>query len=211
MTDVTAEGRIKEAGETLSVGRLGVGSLGKGSGGFAGMITLIATEASLFVYLLFSFYYMALLQGDGFFPPEPPSLGLSGANTAILILSSVAGWYGDRSIGKGRRWRCVLGLLAGFVLGVAFVGIQIKEWNDQSFSLSSDPHGSLYFTVTGFHMAHVVAGLLMLAVLILWTALGLFDRHRHAPVTLGVWYWHFVDVVWLAVFVSFYVFPYFAR
>ncbi len=78
---------------------------------------------------------------------------------------------------------------------------------DKPYGLQSDPHGSLFFTVTGFHMAHVVAGLLILGAVTLWTALGLFDEHRHAPVTIGSWYWHFVDAVWLLVFFSFYVFP----
>ena len=74
--------------------------------------------------------------------------------------------------------------------------------------MASNTYGSLYFTITGFHMAHVAAGLLMLAALFVWTLLGTFDRWRSTPVSVGVIYWHFVDAVWLAVFLTFYVTPY---
>ena len=57
-------------------------------------------------------------------------------------------------------------------------------------------------------MAHVVVGLLVLLVLLLWSALGYFDRERHAPVAIGAIYWHFVDAVWLTVFFTFYITPY---
>jgi heme/copper-type cytochrome/quinol oxidase subunit 3 len=65
----------------------------------------------------------------------------------------------------------------------------------------------LYFTITGFHMLHVIVGLLMLAVLLLWTAFGYFCADRHSAVSIGVMYWHFVTIVWLAVFFTFYITP----
>lgn len=210
MADTTHSGldRGDPAHERLTIGSLGLGSIGKGSSGWSGMMTLIVTEAFLFAYLLFSYYYMALQSGSDWLPPELPSFRLSGPNTVILILSSLAVWYGEHSIKKNERWPCILALLVGFVLGAAFVGIQILEWLDKPFVLSSSPYSSLFFTVTGFHMAHVVGGLLVLAGLLVWTAFGRFDAHRHAPVSIGGIYWHFVDVVWLTVFFTFYVTPY---
>ena len=88
-----------------------------------------------------------------------------------------------------------------------FVAIQVFEWKSRSFSLSSHPYGSLYFTITGFHMAHVVVGLMILLALMVWEALGYFGPRRDAPPSLGAIYWHFVDAVWLAVFFTFYVTP----
>ncbi len=82
------------------------------------------------------------------------------------------------------------------------------EWHNKPFSLSSSTYSSLYFTITGFHMAHVAVGLLMLGALLLWSALGMFDRWRHAPISIGAIYWHFVDAVWIAVFLTFYATPY---
>jgi cytochrome c oxidase subunit III len=207
VSDATLNTR-REEHETLSIRHLPQGSIGLGSAGWSGMMTLVVTEAALFSYLLFSYYYMALQFGRDWLPPELPSFRLSGPNTVILILSSVAVWFGEFGMKKDRRWICFAGLLAAFLLGCAFVGIQVKEWLDKPFTLSSDSYGSLFFVITGFHMAHVLAGLAILLALLIWTGLGLFDRHRHAPVSIGGIYWHFVDAVWLTVFFTFYVTPY---
>jgi heme/copper-type cytochrome/quinol oxidase subunit 3 len=72
-------------------------------------------------------------------------------------------------------------------------------------------YGSLYFTITGFHMAHVVVGLIVLAVMTLWIALGYLDAKRIAPITIGGLYWHFVDVVWLFIFSTLYLSPFILR
>ena len=203
MAEMTAEA----PGRRLVIGPLSVGSIDRRASGWWGMLTLILTEAFLFAYLLFSYYYFAVQYGRPWLPAELPSFRLSGPNTVILIVSSIAVWFGERGTRRGSRWQQVLGLLAGLVLGVVLVGIQLREWMDKPFGLASHSYGSLYFTVTGFHMAHVVAGLVVLAALVLWSALGYFDRARMAPVTIGAIYWHFVDAVWLTVFFTFYVTP----
>jgi cytochrome c oxidase subunit III len=204
MAEMTATAR----GRQLVIGRLAVGSIERRASGWWGMLMLILTEAFLFAYLLFSYYYFAVQYGRPWLPAELPSFRLSAPNTAILILSSIAVWFGERGVRHGSRWRLVLGLLIGLALGVVFVGIQIREWMDKPFGLASHSYGSLYFTVTGFHMAHVLGGLVVLGALLLWSALGYFDRERMAPVTIGAIYWHFVDAVWLTVFFTFYIMPY---
>ena len=202
-----AEMTATAPGRQLVIGRLSVGSIERGASGWWGMLTLILTEAFLFAYLLFSYYYFAVQYGRPWLPAELPSFRLSAPNTAILIVSSIAVWFGERGARQGSRWRLVLGLAAGLVLGAVFVGIQFREWMDKPFGLASHSYGSLYFTITGFHMAHVAAGLLVLAALLLWSALGYFDRARMAPVTIGAIYWHFVDAVWLTLFFTFYITP----
>ena len=199
--------RAYQEDEYLDIEELAVGSVGHRASGWWGMLMLVATEASLFAYLLFSYYYFALESGRGFLPAELPSFRLSGPATVILVLSSVAVWFGERNAHKANRWRAVAGLLVGTVLGAIFVGIQVLEWMEKPFGIDSDPYGSLYFTITGFHMAHVVGGLLMLAPVTLWTGIGYFDRRRLVPVTVAALYWHFVDVVWLTIFFTFYVMP----
>jgi cytochrome c oxidase subunit III len=187
---------------------LPVGIIGSHSGGWWGMVGLILTEAALFVYLLFSYYYFAIQPHAAAWPPEMPDFKLSGPNTIILLLSSAAVWCGERATRRGRRAAQIAGLGVGLFLGVIFIIVQAFEWKAKSFSLTSGPYGSLFFTVTGFHMAHVVVGVLILAATLLWSALGYFGPVRSAPVTIGAMYWHFVDVVWLAVFFTFYITPY---
>ena len=103
--------------------------------------------------------------------------------------------------------RLILGLSASFLLGATFAGVQAVEWSHKTFGPSTDAYGSLFFTITGVHIAHVVVGLLMLACLVLWAAMGRFSSTRHLHVTVGVTYWHFVDAAWLVVFSAFFLMP----
>jgi cytochrome c oxidase subunit III len=186
---------------------LPVGSIGHKAFGWWGMVTVIMTEGSLFGYLLFSYYYFAVQYGREWLPDKLPEFKLSGPNTIILILSSVAVWWGERGIRRGARGQLALGLAISLILGTVFVGIQLLEWHEKPFTLASSSYGSLYFTITGFHMAHVIVGEIVLGFVFIWTLLNYFDAERHAAVGVGSVYWHFVDVVWLAVFFTFYVTP----
>jgi len=187
---------------------LPVGARGRNSVGWWGVLCLIATEASLFAYLLFSYYFMAVQRGAAWSPDPHPTMKLAGPNTIILLLSSGAAWWGEQGAKQGRRGRQLLGLGLAIGLGLVFLIVQGFEWKAKKYSVSSSSYGSLYFTITGFHMAHVVVGLLMLMAVWIWSAMGLFNPRRHAPVSLSALYWHFVDVVWLTVFFSFYLSPY---
>jgi len=193
--------------ETAFHAPLPVGSPVHKAGGWFGMMTLIVTEASLFLYLLFSYYYFALWGNGAFVPSPPPKFDLALPDTAILLLSSLTVWWGERGTRKSSRRQIALGLIATIILGTIFVAIQLIEWAQKPFHFNSSTYSALYFTVTGFHMAHVVVGLIILAVLLVWDWLGYFDRRRHAPFAIGAVYWHFVDVVWLAVFFTIYVTP----
>jgi cytochrome c oxidase subunit III len=187
---------------------LPTGSIGKLSNGYWGMIALIATEVALFSYLLFSYYYWAVQPHVGDWPPDGiPHLRLSLPNTILLLASSVVVWWGERGSQRGVRWQETVGLGIGFIMGVAFVGIQALEWEAKTFTLNSGPYGSLFFTITGFHMAHVVIGLLLLLAVTTWSFLGYFDPARNSPVSTAAIYWHFVDAVWLAVFFTLYLTP----
>lgn len=176
--------------------------------GWWGMIAGIITEAALFAYLLFGYFYFAIQPHGAAWPTEMPSFKLAGPNTVLLLISSLAVWFGEQGAHQGSRLKQAAGLGAGFILGVIFVVIQIFEWKSKSFTLNSGPYGSLFYTITGFHMAHVVLGLLLLLPLTLWSALGYFGPRRSAPISIGAIYWHFVDAVWLIVFFSLYITPY---
>jgi cytochrome c oxidase subunit III len=191
----------------ISTRTLPVGSQGRHASGWWGMVALVGTEAALFAYLFFSYYYLAS-HAIGPWPPEgPPNLRIAIPGTIILILGSVVMWWGERGIKRGKSGQLMMGLAAALTLGVVFVAMQGFEWRGEPFKLSSGVYSSLYFTITGVHMLHVIVGLLMLAVLLLWTALGYFDANRHSAASIGVIYWHFVTVVWLGVFFTFYIAP----
>ena len=183
------------------------GSIEHRISGWFGMMALIVTEASLFLYLLFSYFYFAL-SSETFVPAQRPKFGLSGPDTAILLLSSVAVWWGERAGRTGARGRLAGGLAAGILLGAVFIGIQLVEWAGKPFRFADSTYSALYFTITGFHLAHVAVGLCMLTLLLVWTLLGESGPRRRGAVAIGSVYWHFVDVVWLAVFFTIYVTPY---
>jgi cytochrome c oxidase subunit 3 len=187
---------------------LPVGSNGKHASGWWGMLMLIVTEAALFAYLLFSYFYLASQANGSWLPTHTPSLKLALPNTIILIGSSLVLWWGERGIRQGQRQRLLIALAITLVMGLIFMLLQALEWHAKPFSISSSAYGSLYFTITGFHMLHVLCGWLMLALIFIWTVAGKFDAERHAPISIGAIYWHFVDIVWLAVFSTFYIVPY---
>ena len=191
------------------VRKLPIGAMDTRASGWWAMIFTVFTEASLFVYLLFSYYYLAVQpHAPGTFPQGgPPPLGIASLNTAILLLSSLAVGWAQLSVEHDRKWRLVTGLGTGAVLGAVFLVVQLFEWSSQHFELSSLPYSSLYFVITGFHLAHVAVGLLILAALTGWSYLGYFNSRRFAHIHIGALYWHFVDAVWIAVFVTFYITP----
>jgi len=189
--------------------KLPVGALDTRASGWWAMIFTIFTEASLFAYLLFSYYYLAVQPHlPGTFPQGgAPDLTLALPNTIILLASSVAVAWAQFGIEHGSRGRLVAGLGIGALLGLAFLIVQYFEWSAKPFGLASSPYSSLYFTITGFHMAHVVVGFLILLALTYWSGKGYFNRVRYAHIHIGALYWHFVDAVWLAVFFTFYLTP----
>lgn len=193
--------------EALDLERvLPIGSKGHRASGWWGMWCLIATEAALFAYLLFSYFYLGA-SAQSQWVPEMPKLRLSLPNTVLLLASSAVLWWGEKGIRQGRRGRLSLALVVTVLMGALFVAVQLMEWKDKKLHPWDSAYASSYFITTGFHLAHVVGGLLILLTLLLWTQLGKFGRERHAAVSIGALYWHFVDVVWLAVFASFYLSP----
>lgn len=187
---------------------LPIGSEGKRSRGWWGVLALIVTEGSLFGYLLFTYFYLAS-QSEQHWPPEGlPTLFMPGVNTVILLASSVFVWMSERCIRRSMLLCSLASMALAHILGVCFVAIQLNEWSKLSYDMTSNLYGSLYFTITGFHLLHVIVGLGILMMLLLWLALGYFDRRRYAAVTIGGLYWHFVDAVWLFVFTTLYLSPY---
>jgi heme/copper-type cytochrome/quinol oxidase subunit 3 len=175
-----------------------------------GMACLIATEAILFVYLIFSYAYLGSQQPGPWPPSGPPTLRLAIPNTIILIASSfLLGWGVQPFRRKHNTRRLILALAGTIVLGAVFITIQGFEWAGKPFVFSTNAYSSAFFILTGVHMAHVAVGVLILIMLLVWTLMGRFGGAHHEHLALGALYWHFVDVVWLAVFTTAYLVPQF--
>ena len=180
--------------------------------GWWGMVWLIATEATLFAILLASYFYLRFRSGPEWPPDhiEAPELKLVLIMTAILWSSSIPVHIAEKVIEKGNQRRLKGGLAAGFVLGAVFLFITVAmEWPEtlHHFTPRTNAYGSMFFTITGFHLSHVVVGLSVS----LWTQArawqGAFDEKRHVSVQNFAMYWHFVDIVWLFVLLSLYLSP----
>lgn len=187
---------------------LPVGPIGRHGVGFWGVGMLVASEAALFSYLLFSYFYLGATAQPGWLLEPRPDLKLALPNTVILLLSSGAAWFGEKGVLDRRRGQALSGFAVALVLGSLFTAIQFVEWRAKSFQIGTSSYASIYFVTTAFHIAHVIVGLGVLAALLLWTALDYFSPRRRLTVSAGVLYWHFVDVIWLFVFTTFYITPY---
>jgi cytochrome c oxidase subunit I+III len=187
-------------------GELPEGASGRRSVGWWGMMCVVATEGAFFAYLLFSYFYLGSLSSNPW-PTSEPDLPLPLVNTLILLGSSGVAWWAERSVRAGRTKQLRVGLAATIALGVLFLSLQAVEYGRETLSGTHDAYGSLFYTITGFHGAHVAAGLLMLVVVLVRALRGHFGEGRHDAVSNVAIYWHFVDLVWLAVFTSLYLTP----
>ncbi len=188
--------------------QLPVGPVGRHGIGFWGVGTLVISEAALFGYLLFAYFYTGATAQPGWLLEPHPTLKLALPNTLVLLASSGAAWFGERGVLRRHTANALVGFAIALVLGTIFAVVQFFEWHAKTFQLGTSSYASLYFVTTAFHMAHVVVGLIVLAAVLSWTALDYFSPRRRLTVSAGVLYWHFVDVIWLFVFATYYVTPY---
>jgi heme/copper-type cytochrome/quinol oxidase subunit 3 len=189
-------------------GTLPVGPIGRSGIGWWGVGALVASEAALFSYLLFSYYYIGASAQPDWLPEPYPKMMPVLPNTVLLLASSFVAWFGEKGVEKGRRTQALIGFGGAFMMGAIFAVVQGYEWWNKTYGIGANSYASLYYTTTGFHMAHVIAGLIILASLFGWTAVDYFSPRRRISVSAGVLYWHFVDAVWLFVFTTYYITPY---
>jgi len=175
---------------------------------FVGMVMALASWSMLFASLFFA--YAVLRISAATWPPEGASRlprALPAANTAVLLLSSVVLWIGadpkrERPGGLKRALVATLGL------GTLFLALQTAVWMPlwtRGFRMSSGVYASLFYGLTAFHAVHVLAGLVALLWLLRGASDGRYVSGRQNPVRLTAMFWHFVDVVWVLMFVVVYV------
>ncbi|MGD8234572.1 MAG: cytochrome c oxidase subunit 3 [Chromatiales bacterium] len=134
--------------------------------------------------------------------------GIPAINTLILLTSGVTVTFAHWALKQGNNSKTTLWLAATVALGFLFVGLQAYEyqhaWKDLNLTLGSGIYGSTFYLLTGFHGLHVTIGAIMLFVMMLRSARGHFTPHNHFAFEASAWYWHFVDVVWLGLFIFVY-------
>ncbi len=135
--------------------------------------------------------------------------GLPLINTILLVTSSFTLTFAHHALRKGNRKHLKLGLGLTVLLGAAFLILQIEEYvhayTELGLTLGSGIYGATFFMLTGFHGAHVTIGAIILTVMLVRSFRGHFTPEQHFGFEAAAWYWHFVDVVWLGLFVFVYV------
>jgi cytochrome c oxidase subunit 3 len=172
-----------------------------------GMILFITSEV-MFFSGLFAAYFATRAANANDWPPQVfagilDPLGVIMIATIILIASSFTCQFAVWSIRKGDRRGFVRNISITFVLGVIFLLMQVYDYSilfGEGMTLASGPFGTTYYTLTGFHGAHVFGGVLMLGVILYRGMAGQFSARHHDAVEAVSLYWHFVDVVWILLF-----------
>ena len=134
--------------------------------------------------------------------------GLPMINTLILLTSGVTCTWAHHALKAGNRKSLIIGLALTVILGFLFVGLQALEYQEAyhtGLTLGSGIYGSTFFMLTGFHGFHVCFGAIMLTVVLFRSMKGHFTPENHFAFEGAAWYWHFVDVVWLGLFVFVYI------
>ncbi len=171
-----------------------------------GMIFFIASEVMFFAAFFAAYFYMRMHA-----PVWPPvgiellSIHLPVINTLLLLTSGVTITMAHHALLHNRRSDATLYTFLTVQLGIIFLFCQMLEYNHASYTLSSGAYGTVFYMLTGFHGFHVFLGTIMLAFACWRLYKKDFTRHNHFYFEAAAWYWHFVDVVWIGLFLLIYV------
>ncbi len=181
-----------------------------------GMALFIASEVMFFAGLFAAYFNVRLTSAH--WPPlvneqeyeafnlhTSEHLLVAGTLTAVLVLSSVTMQLGVWAIRRGDRRAFLRATAVTLVLGVVFLGGQAWDYTQLEFGITDTAFGSTFYTLTGFHGAHVLGGAVMLSVILYRGLAGQFSARHHDAVEAASIYWHFVDVVWIALFSTLYL------
>lgn len=176
-----------------------------------GIVLFIISEVFFFAGFFWAFYHSSLVPTHdlggcwpptGIIPLNPLEVPL--LNTSVLLASGVSITWAHHSLIEGNRKHINQALLITILLGLYFTVLQASEYFETSFSISDGIYGSTFFIATGFHGLHVIIGSTFLTVCLLRQLKFHFTSKHHFGFEAAAWYWHFVDVVWLFLYVSIY-------
>lgn len=176
-----------------------------------GMLLFIVSEIMFFFAFFWAFFHSSFNPSHaigGVWPPafivtlDPWKVPL--LNTCLLLSSGASVTWAHHSIVMGSKFQACLSLIITIVLAVIFTALQGFEYVSAPFSISDGVYGSCFYMATGFHGFHVVIGTIFLTVCLFRLYLNHFTREHHFGFEAAAWYWHFVDVVWLFLFITVY-------
>jgi len=183
-----------------------------------GFILFAASEV-MFFGGLFAAYFIARADSPSWPPVEllSPEQIASGVKleleftlpliaTIILVTSSFVIQWAVMSIARGNRTGLIWGLFISITLGLVFLAMQMYDYSQLHFRADDTIYGTTFFTLTGFHGAHVAGGVIFMGVILARSLAGQFSAKHHEAVEACSFYWHFVDVVWIALFATLYIF-----
>jgi len=184
-----------------------------------GMILFIVSEVMFFFGFFWAYFHFSLspaIEIGCLWPPYSIQifdyLHIPLYNTFILLVSGVCVTWchhnliltKNESVDKYLVEDTIIALILTILLAIHFTGYQILEYNEASFNISDSVYGSIFFMATGFHGFHVLVGTLFLFVCLIRLLKGHFSIKHHLGLEFAIWYWHFVDVVWLFLYVCVY-------
>ena len=176
-----------------------------------GMILFIISEIMFFFGFFWAFFHASLsptLEIGGIWPPQGIAIfdpwHIPFLNTLILLLSGSSVTWSHHAIVHGFRKEAIISLIITLVLAVIFTGLQGFEYVNAQFNISDSVYGTTFYLCTGFHGFHVIVGTLFLSVCLIRIFKYHLTKEHHFGFEAAAWYWHFVDVVWLFLFISIY-------
>jgi heme/copper-type cytochrome/quinol oxidase subunit 3 len=176
-----------------------------------GMILFIVSEIMFFFGFFWAFFHFSLNPSDAIQANWPPvsieaifAYGLPLINTVILLSSGVTLTWSHLSFYQKNKIESTIGLLITIVLGLIFTHIQFIEFYLAKFTIADSCYGSVFYMLTGLHGFHVVIGIIFLTVAFFRLIFNYFNNTKFCGFELSIWYWHFVDAVWLFVFTCIY-------
>ena len=174
-----------------------------------GMWTFLGSEVMLFTGLIATYL---VFRGKSLAGPTPQEMfadvTIVAFNTLVLLCSSLTMVLAHEGVEQNDRKRFFLFILATAALGALFLSVQVFEYSKligEGMNLGVNLFGASFFTLTGFHGAHVTGGVVFIAICLYRSLRGQFTANRHLAVEAASIYWHFVDVVWIGLFTTIYI------
>nr|YP_009339284.1 cytochrome c oxidase subunit III [Eulimnogammarus cyaneus]APL97174.1 cytochrome c oxidase subunit III [Eulimnogammarus cyaneus] len=176
-----------------------------------GMLLFIVSEVLFFFSFFWAFFHSSLnptMELGDIWPPtsinpfNPFQIPL--LNTAILLASGVTVTWAHHAVTENLHTTAINGMILTVFLGLYFSALQAMEYIEAPFTMADSIYGSTFFVATGFHGLHVIIGTTFLAICLMRLHKAHFSKIHHMGLEAAIWYWHFVDVVWLFLYISIY-------